>query len=207
MGIIGLIWHPDRPDRILYQVGAAAAAFRCLSVGGGCCYCSGSWQWHAALQLYAAAVMLGGNRCKLSPPALPHTLPPLLPTATSTTAAAEAPLPAGAGAARLQGKGRFHFVSTDSGATYKAIMTPGDTLGFGHEIKVHPRQQDWLLAKVGGGPGCWLRIVEGGQGRARGLITAGGRLPASCPGSMPAKLPVMCAGQPAAVVAGHPWRC
>lgn len=45
-------------------------------------------------------------------------------------------------------QGRFHFLSLDYGATFKALPTPGDTEGFGHEIRVHPRQADWLLAKV-----------------------------------------------------------
>lgn len=48
----------------------------------------------------------------------------------------------------LLGRGRWHWVSSDSGGTFKAIQSPGNTLGFGQEIKPHPRQTDWLLAKV-----------------------------------------------------------
>lgn len=45
-------------------------------------------------------------------------------------------------------QGRYHFVSSDYGASFKALPTPGDTAGFAHEIRLHPRQPDWLLAKV-----------------------------------------------------------
>ncbi|GAB4816671.1 hypothetical protein N2152v2_003717 [Parachlorella kessleri] len=48
----------------------------------------------------------------------------------------------------FQGKGRFHFVSTDYGATVKALATPKFTQGFPQDIRVHPRQTDWVLAKV-----------------------------------------------------------
>ena len=48
----------------------------------------------------------------------------------------------------LLGRGRWHWVTSDSGATFKAIPSPGNTLGFGQEVKPHPRQADWLLAKV-----------------------------------------------------------
>lgn len=45
-------------------------------------------------------------------------------------------------------QGRFHFVSTDFGASFKALPAPGGAEGFGNEIRPHPRQPDWLLAKV-----------------------------------------------------------
>lgn len=48
----------------------------------------------------------------------------------------------------FQGRGLWHWVSTDAGATFKALPTPGRTLGAGHEIKPHPYQADWILAKV-----------------------------------------------------------
>lgn len=48
----------------------------------------------------------------------------------------------------FQGKGRYHFVSEDYGATVKAVNSPQDTLGYAQEILTHPRRQDWLLAKV-----------------------------------------------------------
>ena len=48
----------------------------------------------------------------------------------------------------FQGKGSYHFLSTDFGATFKALHTPGDTIGYGQDIKTHPRQPDWLLAKT-----------------------------------------------------------
>ena len=50
--------------------------------------------------------------------------------------------------AYLRLQGRFHFVSSDYGATFKALPTPGDTEGYGQEIRPHPRQPDWLLARV-----------------------------------------------------------
>ncbi len=45
-------------------------------------------------------------------------------------------------------QGRFHFVSTDYGTTFKALPTPGNTEGYAQELRLHPRQQDWILAKV-----------------------------------------------------------
>lgn len=48
----------------------------------------------------------------------------------------------------LQGKGRYHFLSTDWGASFKAISSPGNTEGYGQEMRLHPRQPDWILAKV-----------------------------------------------------------
>ena len=38
----------------------------------------------------------------------------------------------------FQGKGSYHFLSTDFGATFKALHTPGDTIGYGQDIKTHP---------------------------------------------------------------------
>ncbi|KAK9845742.1 hypothetical protein WJX81_001203 [Elliptochloris bilobata] len=43
----------------------------------------------------------------------------------------------------------FHnWISTDFGKTFARVETPGRTLGFWMECKVHPTQPDWLLAKV-----------------------------------------------------------
>lgn len=39
-------------------------------------------------------------------------------------------------------------MSTDYGVTYKALPTPGGTEGYAQEIRPHPRQPDWLLARV-----------------------------------------------------------
>lgn len=39
-------------------------------------------------------------------------------------------------------------MSTDYGVTYKALPTPGGTEGYAQEIRLHPRQPDWLLARV-----------------------------------------------------------
>jgi hypothetical protein len=80
--------------------------------------------------------------------------------------------------AYLRLQGRFHFVSSDYGATFKALPTPGDTEGYGQEIRPHPRQPDWLLARVRRND-CiadrrrweaqqagWLAAARSGQGRA-----------------------------------------
>jgi len=48
----------------------------------------------------------------------------------------------------FQGRGRWHWVSSDAGASFRAVPSPGNTLGFSQEIKVHPYQSDWILAKV-----------------------------------------------------------
>ena len=48
----------------------------------------------------------------------------------------------------LLGRGRYHWVSTDAGATFTAHPSPGNTIGAGQEVKVHPKQRDWLLVKV-----------------------------------------------------------
>lgn len=47
-----------------------------------------------------------------------------------------------------QAQGRYHFLSTDYGVTYKALPTPASTEGYAQEIRLHPRQPDWLLARV-----------------------------------------------------------
>ncbi len=46
------------------------------------------------------------------------------------------------------GPGFHHWISTDYGATFETIATPGDTLGFWNQIKTHPRQPEWLAAQV-----------------------------------------------------------
>jgi hypothetical protein len=48
----------------------------------------------------------------------------------------------------FQGRGRYHFVTSDGGATFVAAKTPGYNVGYIQEIKPHPRQADWLLAKA-----------------------------------------------------------
>ena len=39
-------------------------------------------------------------------------------------------------------------MSSDWGATFKALPSPGDTEGYGQELRLHPRQPDWVLARV-----------------------------------------------------------
>jgi hypothetical protein len=39
-------------------------------------------------------------------------------------------------------------VSGDYGASFKALPSPGGTEGYGQELRLHPRQPDWVLAKV-----------------------------------------------------------
>ena len=48
----------------------------------------------------------------------------------------------------FQGRGRWHWTSTDGGATFTALASPGQTVGLVQEIKPHPRQTDWVMAKV-----------------------------------------------------------
>ncbi|KAK9828958.1 hypothetical protein WJX72_003046 [[Myrmecia] bisecta] len=48
----------------------------------------------------------------------------------------------------IQGPGLHHWTTEDFGASYKAVDTPGKTLGLWHELKIHPTQADWILAKV-----------------------------------------------------------
>eukprot|EP00887_Chlorella_sp_A99_P000674 scaffold5.g674.t1 len=107
-GVVGLVWHPDRPERILFQAGSNFLPF------------------------FLPFFVL---------------LPPLVACGPLRACVA-------AGAA---GKGRFHFVSPDSGATFKAVDTPGKAIGFAQDIKAHPRQQDWLLAKARSGRGTGVR--------------------------------------------------
>lgn len=42
----------------------------------------------------------------------------------------------------------MHWISEDFGHTYEAVKTPGDTLGYGADIKIHPTQPDWVLSLV-----------------------------------------------------------
>ena len=48
----------------------------------------------------------------------------------------------------FQGPGYHHWISEDFGKTYAAIETPGKTLGYGSQLKLHPTQPDWVLARV-----------------------------------------------------------
>lgn len=48
----------------------------------------------------------------------------------------------------FQGPGHYHWISNDYGRTYEPIETPGRTLGYGAEIRIHPRKPDWLLSRV-----------------------------------------------------------
>jgi hypothetical protein len=48
----------------------------------------------------------------------------------------------------FQGPGHTHWISEDYGKTYNAVDTPGGTLGYGSEIKIHPTHPDWVLARV-----------------------------------------------------------
>lgn len=48
----------------------------------------------------------------------------------------------------LQGRDRFNWVSSDGGQTFTAVPSAGGTLGYSQEMKLHPRQSDWLLAKA-----------------------------------------------------------
>lgn len=48
----------------------------------------------------------------------------------------------------LQGRGRYHFVSDDNGATFSAVSSPGNTVGYSQEAKVHPKRPDWILIKA-----------------------------------------------------------
>ncbi|BDA42979.1 Vacuolar protein sorting/targeting protein 10 [Coccomyxa sp. Obi] len=46
------------------------------------------------------------------------------------------------------GPAYYHWVTSDYGQTFTKVETPGHTLGFWHEIKIHPGRPEWILAKV-----------------------------------------------------------
>ncbi len=48
----------------------------------------------------------------------------------------------------MQGPGHTHWTSEDYGKTFSAHRTPGGTLGYGAEIKIHPTQPNWVLSLV-----------------------------------------------------------
>lgn len=48
----------------------------------------------------------------------------------------------------FQGPGYHHWISNDFGRTYEPIDTPGHTMGYGAEIKIHPSKPDWVLSRV-----------------------------------------------------------
>lgn len=48
----------------------------------------------------------------------------------------------------FQGRGRWNWITSDSGTTFTAVRTPGNAIGFVQEIKTHPHQAEWLLAKA-----------------------------------------------------------
>ena len=48
----------------------------------------------------------------------------------------------------FQGSGFHHWISNDYGRTYEPIDTPGKTLGYGADIKIHPTKPDWVLSRV-----------------------------------------------------------
>ena len=168
-GVMDVHWHEKQPGRVLFQGKVRRQAW--VLVGGcsghGCC-CKGDegcrrCRRHPLVPLLLrrpdlrsqqgvlAAVLLSSGLC-LPPPRL---------------------LPAR--------QGRYHFVSSDYGTTFKALATPGDTAGFGHEIRLHPRQPDWLLAKVQRNE-CILdrRRCGGAPGAAQRARLAGGWVRPSC---------------------------
>ena len=48
----------------------------------------------------------------------------------------------------VQGAGTSNWVSDDGGVTFSRVETPGSTLGWYADIKLHPTKPDWILAKV-----------------------------------------------------------
>ena len=48
----------------------------------------------------------------------------------------------------FQGPGHYHWISNDYGKTYEPIETPGSTLGYDAEIRIHPSKPDWVLSRV-----------------------------------------------------------
>jgi hypothetical protein len=48
----------------------------------------------------------------------------------------------------FQGAGYKHWITEDYGVTFKSISTPGKTLGWWNEIKLHPNRPQWVLAKT-----------------------------------------------------------
>ena len=57
-------------------------------------------------------------------------------------------LPSHPGHMLFQGPGYHHWISNDFGKTYEPIETPGRTLGYGAEIRIHPTKPDWVLSRV-----------------------------------------------------------
>lgn len=48
----------------------------------------------------------------------------------------------------VQGAGRSNWVSTDYGVRWERVDSPGNTIGFWAQIKLHYVQEDWMLALV-----------------------------------------------------------
>ena len=48
----------------------------------------------------------------------------------------------------VQGAAYHHWVSNDFGQLWQRIDTPGKTRGYWSQIRLHPTQQDWMLALV-----------------------------------------------------------
>ncbi|KDD72009.1 hypothetical protein H632_c4009p0, partial [Helicosporidium sp. ATCC 50920] len=48
----------------------------------------------------------------------------------------------------LQGRGQWHWTSTDGGATFRAAPSPGGTEGEWQTVELHPRRADWVLART-----------------------------------------------------------
>lgn len=48
----------------------------------------------------------------------------------------------------FQGAGYKHWITEDFGRTFKSVETPGRTLGWWNDIKLHPNRPQWILAKT-----------------------------------------------------------
>eukprot|EP00884_Botryococcus_braunii_P007264 jgi/Botrbrau1/16539/Bobra.0327s0006.1 len=48
----------------------------------------------------------------------------------------------------FQGAGYKHWITEDFGHTFKSVETPGRTLGWWNDIKLHPNRPQWILAKT-----------------------------------------------------------
>ena len=54
----------------------------------------------------------------------------------------------------FQGRDQYHWVSEDGGESFTSVSAPGNTLGLTQEMKIHPTNPKWILAKAER-DSCW----------------------------------------------------
>lgn len=48
----------------------------------------------------------------------------------------------------FQGAGYKHWITDDFGQTFYSVDTPGKTMGWWNDFKLHPNREKWILAKT-----------------------------------------------------------